>query len=108
MGHSRLLLGRFRASTNTSTSFQLRNRSTHIERESPTKLALEAAVQYEFLSKSRTEQNVFGIRTRTGSKFPIHDQPLILQIIESSELQSRELPNVQLEEIHIRSENFEN
>ena len=51
------IIGRLRSSTSTSTSFQLRNRATHIERESPSQLVLEAAVQYEFLSKSRTEQN---------------------------------------------------
>ena len=55
----RTIIGRFRSST--STSFQLRNRSTHIERESPSHLVLEAAVQNEFLSKSRTEQNESGI-----------------------------------------------
>ena len=42
-------------------SFQLRNRSTHIERESPSELIHVAPVQYDFRCKSRTEQNEFGI-----------------------------------------------
>ena len=68
------VVGRFRSSTSTSTStsFQLRNRSTHIERESPSHLVLEAAAQYEFLSKSRTEQNEFGIDNIGKSKWAIH------------------------------------
>ena len=70
------IIGRFRSSTSTSTStsFQLRNRSTHIERESPSQLVLEAAVQYEFLSKSRTEQNEFGIVNIGKNKCAIHKQ----------------------------------
>ena len=66
--------GRFRSSTSTSTSFQLRNRSTHIQRESPSQLVLEAAVQYEFLSKSRTEHNEFGIDNIGKSKCAIHKE----------------------------------
>ena len=72
------ILGRFRSSTSTSTStstsFQLRNRSAHIERESPSQLVLEAAVQYEFLSKSRTEQNEFGIDNICKNKCAIQKQ----------------------------------
>ena len=41
--------------------FSTASRSTHIERESSLELILEAALQYELLSKSRTEQNEFGI-----------------------------------------------
>ena len=67
-------LGRFRSSTSTSTSFQLRNRSTHIQRESLSQLVLEAAVQYEFLIKSRTEQNEFGIDNISKNKCTIHKQ----------------------------------
>ena len=72
----RLLIGRFKSSMSTSTSmsFQLRNRSTHIERESPSELVLEAAVQYEFLSKSCTEQNEFGIDNIGQNKCEIHKQ----------------------------------
>ena len=72
------ILGRFRSSTSTSTStsFQLRNRSTHIEGESQSQLVLEAAVQYEFLSKSRTEQNEFGIDNIGKNKCAIHKQLL--------------------------------
>ena len=69
-------IGRFRSSTSTSTSFQLRNRSTHIEGESPSQLVLEAAVQYEFLSKSRTEQNEYGIDNIGENKCAIHKQLL--------------------------------
>ena len=39
----------------------MRNRSTHTQGESPSELVLEAAIQYGFLSRSRTEQNEFGI-----------------------------------------------
>ena len=69
-----LLLGRFRSSTSTNMSFQLRNRSTHIESESPSQLVLEAVVQYEFLSKSRTEQNEFGIDNIGQNKCSIQKQ----------------------------------
>ena len=69
-------LRRFRSSTSASTSFQLRNRSTHIERESPSQLVLEEAVQYEFLSKSRTEQNEFGIYNIGKNKCALHKQLL--------------------------------
>ena len=68
------VLGRFRSTTSTSTSFQLRNRSSHIERELPSQLVLEAAVQYEFLSKSRTEQNEFGIDNIGKNKCAIHKE----------------------------------
>ena len=68
------LLGRFITSTSTSTSFQLRNRSTHIDRESQSQLVLKAAVQHEFLSKSRTEQNEFGIDNIGKNKCEIHKQ----------------------------------
>ena len=67
------LVGRFRSSTSTSTSFQLCNRSTHVERESLSQLVLEAVVQYEFLSKSRTEQNEFGIDNIGKNKCAIHN-----------------------------------
>ena len=40
-------LERFRSSTRTSTSFQLRNRSTHVERESPSELSKHTKFQYE-------------------------------------------------------------
>ena len=69
---STMSIGRFRSST--STSFQLRNRSTRIERESPSQLVFEAAVQYEFLSKSRTEQNEFGIDNIGENKCAIQKQ----------------------------------
>ena len=68
------VLGRFRSTTSTSTSFQLRNRSSHIERELLSQLVLEAAVQYEFLSKSRTEQNEFGIDNIGKNKCAIHKE----------------------------------
>ena len=55
-------------------SFQLRNRSTHIERESPLQLILKAAVQYEFLSKSRTEQNELGIDNIGKNECAIHKE----------------------------------
>ena len=61
-------------STSMNTSFQLRNRSTHIERESPSQLVPEAAVQYEFLSKSRTEHNEFGIDNSGKNKCAIHKE----------------------------------
>jgi len=58
----------------TSTNFQLRNRSTYIERESASELALAAAVQNDFLSKSRTEQNECGIDNIGQNKFAILKQ----------------------------------
>ena len=69
-------LGRFRSSTSTSksTSFQLRNRSKHIERESPSQLVLEAAGQYEICIKSRTEQNEFGIDNIGKNYCAIHKE----------------------------------
>ena len=54
--------------------FQMRNRSTHIQRDSPSQLVLEAAVQYEFLIKSRNEQNEFGIDNIGKKKCTIHKQ----------------------------------
>ena len=63
-----MIIGKFRS----STSFHLRNRSTHIERESPSELVLAAAVQYEFFSKSRTERNGFGIDSIGQNKYAIH------------------------------------
>ena len=67
-------IGRFRSSTSTITSFQLRNRSTHVEREPPSKLVLVAAVQYDFRCKSRTEQNEFGIDYIGQNICAIHKQ----------------------------------
>ena len=55
-----------------STSFQMRNRSPLIDMESPSELALEAAVQYEFLSKSRTEQKEFEINNIGQNNCAIH------------------------------------
>ena len=55
-------------------SFQLRNRSTHIERESPSELVLVAAIQYDFRCKSRTEQNEFGLDNIGHNKCAIHKQ----------------------------------
>ena len=63
-------------STSTSTSFQLHNRSTHIEREALSELVLVAAVHYEFLSKSRTEQNEFVIDNIGQNKCAIYKQLL--------------------------------
>ena len=70
------IFGRFRSSTSTSasTTSQLRNRLTHIDRESPSELVLVAAVQYDFRCKSRTEQNEFGIGNISQNKFAIHRQ----------------------------------
>ena len=58
----------------TSMSFQLRNRSTHIERESPSELVLVAAVQYDFRCKSHTEENEFGVDNIGQNKCKIHKQ----------------------------------
>ena len=45
-----------------------------MERESPSELVLEAAVQYEFLSKSHTEQKEFGIDNIGKNRCVIHKQ----------------------------------
>ena len=68
------ILGRFRSSSSASTTSQLRNRSTHIERESPSDLVLITVVQYDFRCKSRTEQKEFGIDNIGQNKFPVHKQ----------------------------------
>ena len=56
-----------------STSIQLRNRSTYIERESRSELVLAAVVQVRLFSKSRTEQNEFGIDNIDQHKCAIHN-----------------------------------